>query len=281
MVSTKTRVDSGCPLCSNHIIIAGKNDFASEHPDLMIEWSEKNTIDPTTIASRSGKKAWWKCSKCGYEWHSVIYNRVAHGTGCPECAQRLQTSMPEQVIYQYLKLYYPDVVNRYKAEWLKTSELDIYIPSLKCGIEYDGARWHQDNHRDEKKSALANRHGIALIRVREEKCPELENDDIVITAKKYDQNIDSLRPILEELFVVLNKQYGTELTFDSKGDWESFSREFIFEPLANTLAENRSDLLKEWDYGKNGNLKPEHVSVNSSTLPLTLRRQKHLKEPSR
>lgn len=264
MVSTKTRAESGCPLCVNRIIVKGKNDFATEHPELMLEWSDRNTIDPTTIASRSGKKAWWKCSKCGSEWLSVIYNRVVNGSGCPDCAQRLQTSMPEQVIYQYLKRYYPTAVNRYKAEWLKGSELDIYIPDLKCGIEYDGARWHQDKNKDEKKSALVNRHGISLIRVREEKCPVLDNDDAVITVKKYDQNIDSLRPVLEKVFIALDKQYGTGLVFDSKRDWESFTRDFIFEPLTDTLADNRPDLLKEWDYERNGNLMPEYVSVNSS-----------------
>ncbi len=55
-------------------------------PDLVKEWNkEKNApLTPKDFTCGSGKKVWWKCSKCGYEWQATIYNRN-YGTGCPKC----------------------------------------------------------------------------------------------------------------------------------------------------------------------------------------------------
>lgn len=38
-----------CPICSNARIVAGINDLASLKPELLKEWSPKNTIQPTEI----------------------------------------------------------------------------------------------------------------------------------------------------------------------------------------------------------------------------------------
>ena len=37
--------------------------------------------------AKSRKNVWWRCSKCGNEWKSVINARVK-GTVCPVCAER-------------------------------------------------------------------------------------------------------------------------------------------------------------------------------------------------
>lgn len=78
----------GCPLCANQVVVTGINDFASLRPWLMPDWDyEKNGaigLDPTKMALKSGKKAFWKCSVCGYEWQTVIASR-SNGSGCPAC----------------------------------------------------------------------------------------------------------------------------------------------------------------------------------------------------
>ena len=47
------------------------------------------------------------------------------------------------------------------------SELDIYIPSIKLAIEYDGEAWHKNNtiKREERKYQLCKENGIKLIRL--------------------------------------------------------------------------------------------------------------------
>ena len=49
-------------------------------------------------------------------------------------------------------------------------ELDIYIPSIKVGIEYDGRVFHSSKSnklRDARKYSICKSHGIKLIRIYE------------------------------------------------------------------------------------------------------------------
>ena len=68
--------------------MAMNNSLAEVHPELISEWSEKNLpLKPDEVNAKSRKNVWWRCSKCGNEWKSVINARVK-GTVCPVCAER-------------------------------------------------------------------------------------------------------------------------------------------------------------------------------------------------
>ena len=76
-------VSQGCPFCSRQRIGYG-NDFATNYPDLLIEWDyKKNAIDPHNIAPRSGKKVWWLCKK-KHSYQTSLDNKTK-GRGCPFC----------------------------------------------------------------------------------------------------------------------------------------------------------------------------------------------------
>ena len=47
-------------------------------------------------------------------------------------------------------------------------EVDIYIPELKIGIEYDGVYWHQDKLEKDKEKNAGLSPSVLLIRIREE-----------------------------------------------------------------------------------------------------------------
>ena len=59
---------SGCPFCSNQIVLAGFNDLKTKDPELAEEWAyEKNgDLKPDMVAPFSAQKVWWK-GKCGHE----------------------------------------------------------------------------------------------------------------------------------------------------------------------------------------------------------------------
>ena len=70
------------------ILLKGFNDFATVHPQLAKEWSERNLpLKPDMVNEKSRKNVWWQCRTCGYEWRSVIHSRVK-GAMCPVCADR-------------------------------------------------------------------------------------------------------------------------------------------------------------------------------------------------
>ena len=57
---------------SNHM--KGFNDFATTHPQLAQEWSDRNLpLTPDMVNEKSRRNVWWKCRECGYEWQSVVY----------------------------------------------------------------------------------------------------------------------------------------------------------------------------------------------------------------
>ena len=74
---------------------------AKEHPELISEWSDRNTVSPDDISYGSNTMLWWK-GACGHEWQAVVYSRV-NGSSCPVCEGRavrpgyndLQTTDPE------------------------------------------------------------------------------------------------------------------------------------------------------------------------------------------
>ena len=79
----------GCPCCSGRVPKTGTNDFQTLFPELAEEWHYKKNAPhtPSEYLPKSGKKMWWKCKKCGFEWNTEIRNR-SNGTGCPECAKQ-------------------------------------------------------------------------------------------------------------------------------------------------------------------------------------------------
>ena len=104
-VISRTSRGAGCPVCAGKIVVAGYNDLQTKFPEVANEWNyERNgLLTPKEVTAKSGKKVWWKCSTCGYEWEARILSRTASHTGCPACAGRiviqgrndLQTKFPE------------------------------------------------------------------------------------------------------------------------------------------------------------------------------------------
>ena len=71
----------------------------------------------------------------------------------------LNGSLPEQIIYYFLKKHFKNVEHNYRPNWLKNPatnsnlEIDIWVPSAKIGVEYDGVKWH--NTETQKSSMKA------------------------------------------------------------------------------------------------------------------------------
>ena len=51
------RIDDSCPYCSGHRVLAGFNDLASQHPELLAEWDwERNgDLRPDGFVSGSAR----------------------------------------------------------------------------------------------------------------------------------------------------------------------------------------------------------------------------------
>jgi len=139
-----------CPICNGQMVLVGYNDLGTLYPDLAKEWDMYlNDIRPKDVTVNSHKYIWWKC-KYGHSWKAKVYARVS-GNGCPYCSKGSRSSQPEQLVYLYCKKYFPDTLSMTKIGKIN---VDIYIPSLKIAIEYDGSIWHQISNTDYKYEKL-------------------------------------------------------------------------------------------------------------------------------
>lgn len=81
----------------------------------------------------------------------------------------------EYRLYQNIRIFYPDAFFQYSPDWLSGQSIDIFIPSLNIGIEYQGKQHYEpvdffggdekflDNvRRDKAKSALCEEHDVVL-----------------------------------------------------------------------------------------------------------------------
>ena len=88
-----------------------------------------------------------------------------------------KSSFPEYAVLYYIKKYFPSAT---KLKTEKISEIDIYIPKLKVGIEYDGPAHMKSVKKDIEKSNACEKEGIKLIRIRDCECPLLNDNSYKI-----------------------------------------------------------------------------------------------------
>ena len=255
---------NGCPYCAGQWVIQGETDLETNDPFLAGEWLiEKNLpLTPSTISWKSNKKVWWQCSSCGNKWEANVVNR-ANGRGCPKCYSRNQTSFPEQAIFYYISKNYPDAINRFKTTFLEGMELDIYIPSKKIAVEYDGVAWHTSSRsqkRENKKYLICKDKDILLIRVKEKIEDEHKNCDILITTNYNYLDFKELDRVINQLSMYLN----INSDIDSKRDKIIIQQQFLLKKKNNSVLHIYPDIASTWNTSKNGTLTPDMFSPGST-----------------
>lgn len=238
---------NNCPYCSGHRVLIGENDLETTHPDIAKEWhpTKNGKLTAKEFTYGSGKRIWWICAK-GHEWQTPIAYRTIDKTGCPYCAKELQTSFPEQAILYYVRKCFSDVINN-DRNVLEGKELDIYIPSIKTAVEYDGIAWHRNEKRDNVKLELCLSKGIRLIRIREAECNKLEHIDDTYNCIAGDRNM--LNTIIKDICFDLAKQ---NIDVDTERDALAIQEQYITSAKESSLAFSYPDIAKEWHPTKNG-----------------------------
>ena len=257
---------TGCPVCAGRIVIQGINDLFTVAPKLEEEWdyeeNEKHSIFPSKISKGSSQDAHWRCSFCGNKWTAKIYSRIA-GAGCPKCAMEERTSLPEQTIFFYLRQIDKDIINTYQPDWIKPSEIDIYLPSYRLGIEYDGDGFHKNAKKDEKKDDLCEAHGIKLLHVREPNCPKMREGSLVYVRPNKLEN--QLNDMIRAIVSIINGIYNSGLIInpDFVTDRNIILQQYLTKLKANSIA-MVSEAMLDWDWEKNEGINPELISKGSN-----------------
>ena len=264
-----------CPLCAkskriksfreNTYLKRGENDLATVRPDILGEWdfNKNDSKLPSDFTKNSNEKIWWKCSVCGNSWKASITNRTNHDSGCPKCSRHNRTSFPEQALLYYIKKIYPNVLNSYTDIFYPSQrELDIFIPELSIGIEYDGKAWHSDNRSQKvgkEKYLVCKENSIKLIRVSEDSETNIEDCDFFVFRNGSDDK--SLDVVIEKVISLISKR---KLEINSFKDRNSIMKQYITVIKNKSIAIQHPESISEWDLDKNDGVTPDMVNASSN-----------------
>lgn len=244
-------------------VIGGKNDLATLRPDLAAQWNYEKNGDkkPQDYRPYSKDIVWWICYK-GHEWPARIHSRT-QGRGCKECNKEKGTSFPEQAIFFYLRQMFPSAENRYR---IGRSEIDIYLPENRIGIEFDGSYYHRSKiSSDEAKNRYCRQQDIFLIRLIAEGSPEPRD---TIKAIRYQEPLTEkkLDKLIADIADYLSEKTGTPIPDISvTRDSIPIREQYISYEKEHSIAALHPELMCEWDREKNGKIKPDYVTAGSGT----------------
>jgi len=112
------------------------------------------------------------CSKHGIFFQKP--NNHLNGQGCPSCANEIKykVSKGESEVKKFIQSIYDGEIRK-DRKILNGREIDIYLPDLKIGIEFNGLYWHSITENNDKKYHLSKYiqckdKGILLIQIFED-----------------------------------------------------------------------------------------------------------------
>jgi very-short-patch-repair endonuclease len=181
LASPNGRINSGCPMCSS-LYATKSNCLATLNPKLAKEWhpTKNGDLTPNDVTLYSNKKVWWKCTNGDdHEWLAVIATRNV--TACPYCDLTPQSKQELTITFELIQFFKDINPKGFKTRVKgKLWSIDIYIPQLKLGIEFDGSYWHKDKRAlDKLKTEQLEDEGFEIFRVRQEPLKRIFDNDIM------------------------------------------------------------------------------------------------------
>ena len=120
----------------------------------------------------------------------------------------------EQSLYRLVRQFFSDAIYQYHVSWLGYQSLDIYVPSIRVGIEYQGAQHYEAVDLFGGEEALKDRK--ALDAKKRKLC---KKNDVTLIEWKYTKEI-SRSAVFEVLYEWIRKANlsSTQETSVSRGD---------------------------------------------------------------
>lgn len=165
---SKHLLGQGCPKCSDIKKAKGRtlttNDFIEKSSKIH---NNKYVYDKTEY------KGTYESLTITCPIHGDFTQRAndhLNGHGCPICGNNM--SLAEKEIEDYVKSFGIKTETKVRGILSNNKEIDILIPELNIGIEYDGLKWHSDEFKDKNyhlnKTEECKKLGIRLVHIFED-----------------------------------------------------------------------------------------------------------------
>ena len=242
-----------------------KRTLADVRPELINEWSQRNLpLTPNSVTHGSNKIVWWN-GKCGHEWRASIKNRVISGSGCPYCSHNAILEG-----YNDLASQKPELA----AEW--SARNAPLLPTQVTVFANRKAWWKCKECGNEWETLISTRSDGS-------KCPYCRG---LILLKGFN-DFATLYPQLAEEWSERNLPLTPDTVNDKSRknvwwkcrtcgyEWKSVIHSRAKGAMCpvcadravltgyNDLATTDPHLLDEWDFNKNADFSPEHISRHS------------------
>lgn len=114
------------------------------------------------------------------KYNDIYHSLVEKGIATPKWKS-------EYEMFKLIKRFFDDAVYQYKAKWLGNQSLDVYIPSKRIGIEYQGEQHYRPIEHFGGKESFEKRK--ELDRQKKELCTK---NDIMLIEWKYSEPINEM-----------------------------------------------------------------------------------------
>lgn len=178
----------GCPLCGKEIsqkrcgdYTNARKDINSFKDDVYRLFGDKYNVIGDYINNKTKIEIYCKEKYKDGSEHGSFFVRpdcITQGHGCPKCSAN--KSYAEQELLNFIQTNYKGkVINGYR-DFDGQKEIDIYLPDIKIGFEYNGLLWHSSkyvqNNTMLSKLNIAESQKIKLINIFEDEW--IEKTDI-------------------------------------------------------------------------------------------------------
>ncbi len=197
---------AGCPFCSGRRV-GEHNNLEYLRPDICSEWNYiKNKVLPKEYVEKSGKKVWWICSDCGFEWLEKIIARTADNSRCPRCKRTkgeksITKTLTELGFVSGDNLFFQKTFSDCREKY--PLRFDFYIVDYNLCIEYHGEQHYKPvrfSYSISEKQSFENlKNQKARDKTKEKYCRDNDISLLVIPYWDYDNIEGILKETLEEL----------------------------------------------------------------------------------
>ena len=234
-------------------------------PEFLIEqWhpTRNGKLRPQQVSGGSGRKVWWQCNR-EHSWRATVASR-RNGSGCPICnsgASEVEKEVREAV--KGMTGY--NVLHNVRGGFLGRLELDIYVPDVAVGIEFNGEYWHdetvfsQAEESHARKQAACGGAGVRLVVVWEDDWRD-NRDDVIFGLRSVLSGGDVPKSMTYEA-----RRVGKITSHIPAKTCETHDVDHPRQrPRARSVAEYSPLVASQWHPSNNGDLTPFDVTFGTS-----------------
>lgn len=153
------------------------------------------------------------------------------GSGCQKCSNRLSKNETEMYEFIVENLGKENVIKSETSILPRHAEIDVFVPSLGIGIEYDGCRWHSEQFGKGRyyhlnKTKECEKKNVSLIHIFEDEYNDKK--DIVFSKLKHLLKCDNLPKIYGRKCVIREITYGAAKEFLDKNHIQGSQKASVY-----------------------------------------------------